>query len=76
MKIFCNSQSAVGILTLGLYHLLGHNTDDDTHIPEFSDILRRELATYKEATGRFKPSPTAPPSPWSAIPTIMSRTYE
>ena len=59
-----------GLCHLNLQLLIGHTPDEDVHIPEFKQILRRELAIL--VAGRLKTSPTARPSPWSVIPTLMS----
>ena len=52
---------------IGLYHtdtylLLNHNEEDE-HTKGQTETIRRELATYIEATGRFGPASTTPPSP-------------
>ena len=54
---------------IGLYHtdtylLLNHNEQDEhTKGQTETTCIRRELATYTEATGRFGPASTTPTSP-------------
>ena len=55
--------SAIGLYYLDIQHLLEHNSKEDEHTSGQTEILRRELATYIEATGRFKSSTATPQSP-------------
>ena len=54
-------------LQVGLYHLdiqdlLG--SEDEANISEYTDTVRRELAEYVRATGRFIAAPAPPSSLW------------
>ena len=53
----------IGLYHLDTQHLLSHDSEEDEHTTGHTEILRRELATYIEATGRFRPSSVPPPSP-------------
>ena len=61
----------ISLYHLDIQHILEHSSKEDEHTSGQTEILRRELATYVEATGRFKPSTTTPPSPWLVILTIF-----
>ena len=53
----------IGLYHLDTQHLLSYDSEEDEHSTGHTEILRRELATYIEATGRFRPSSVPPPSP-------------
>ena len=50
-------------MALGRDICLYHLDEEDEYTSGQTEILRRELATYIETTGRFGPSAATPPSP-------------
>ena len=52
----------ISLYHLDTQHLLSHDSEEEEHSTGHTEIPRRELATYIEATGRFRASSVPPPS--------------